>query len=90
VFIASPEDVSIIVSGINEVSCRGARTIVVAEENPRLLSNADHFIRMPTVNPIINPILDIIPLQLLAYRLSISRGFDPDYPKNLSKTLTVD
>ena len=41
IFIASPEDVSIIISGINEVSCRGARTIVVGEENPRLRSNAD-------------------------------------------------
>jgi glucosamine--fructose-6-phosphate aminotransferase (isomerizing) len=90
IFVASPEDVSIIISGINEVSCRGARTIVVGEEDPRLRSNADQLINMPSVRPIFNPILAIIPLQLLAYRLSISRGFDPDYPRNLSKTLTVD
>ena len=90
VFISSPEDVSIIISGINEVSCRGARTIVIGEENPRLSSNADSLISVPSGNPLFNPILAIIPLQLLAYHLSISRGFDPDYPRNLSKTLTVD
>ena len=47
-------------------------------------------ITIPTADSIYNPILAIIPLQLLAYHLSISRGFDPDYPRNLSKTLTVD
>ncbi len=37
-----------------------------------------------------NPLLATIPLQLLAYRASVARGFDPDFPRNLSKTLTVD
>ncbi|MFZ0535095.1 MAG: glutamine--fructose-6-phosphate transaminase (isomerizing) [Anaerolineales bacterium] len=90
IFIAGPEDVSLIVSGINEVSCRGARTIVIGEEDSRLQSNASDFIIVPRTGPIYNPILSIIPLQLLAYHLSVSRGFDPDYPQNLSKTLTVD
>ena len=90
IFIAGPEDVSLIVSGINEVACRGAKTIVIGEENPRLQANATGLITLPAAGPIYNPILSIIPLQLLAYHLSISRGFDPDYPRNLSKTLTVD
>jgi len=90
IFIAGPEDVSLIVSGINEVACRGAKTIVIGEENPRLQANASGLITLPAAGPIYNPILSIIPLQLLAYHLSISRGFDPDYPRNLSKTLTVD
>lgn len=90
VFIASPNDVSVIVSGINEVACRGAKTIVICEENPRLHSNADGLIAIPRAGSIYNPILAIIPLQLLAYHISVSRGFDPDYPRNLSKTLTVD
>jgi glucosamine--fructose-6-phosphate aminotransferase (isomerizing) len=89
-FIAGPEDVSLIVSGINEVSCRGARAIVISEEDSRLESNADDFIKVPKSGAIFNPILAIIPMQLLAYRVSVSRGFDPDYPQNLSKTLTVD
>lgn len=90
IFIAGPEDVSLVVSGINEVACRGARTIVIGEEDSRLESNASDIITVPRSGAIYNPILSIIPLQLLAYRLSVSRGFDPDYPRNLSKTLTVD
>jgi glucosamine--fructose-6-phosphate aminotransferase (isomerizing) len=90
IFIAGPEDVPLIVSGINEVACRGARTIVIGEEDSRLQSNAHDIITIPRTGAIINPILAIIPMQLLAYRVSVSRGFDPDYPRNLSKTLTVD
>jgi len=90
VFISNPDDVSLIISGINEVACRGAKTLVVAEDNHRLRSNASGLLRLPHAGPIYDPILAIIPLQMLAYQLSISRGFDPDYPKNLSKTLTVD
>ncbi len=90
IFIAGPEDVPLIVSGINEVSCRGARTIVIGEKDSRLQANASDLITVPKAGTIYNPILSIIPLQLLAYRLSVARGFDPDYPRNLSKTLTVD
>jgi len=90
IFNAGPENVPLIVSGINEVACRGARTIVIAEEDPRLQVNASHTITLPQSGPLFSPILSMLPLQLLAYRLSVSRGFDPDYPRNLSKTLTVD
>jgi len=90
IFIASPNDVPLIISGINEVACRGAKTIVIGEENQQLRSNASGLLTIPAAGSIIDSILEIIPLQLLAYRLSISRGFDPDYPRNLSKTLTVD
>jgi glucosamine--fructose-6-phosphate aminotransferase (isomerizing) len=90
IFVAGPDDVSLIVSGINEVACRGARTIVIGEEDERLKGNASDFIKIPRSGALFNSILSIIPLQLLAYRLSVSRGFDPDYPRNLSKTLTVD
>jgi glucosamine--fructose-6-phosphate aminotransferase (isomerizing) len=90
IFIAGPEDVPLIVSGINEVACRGARTIVIGEEDPRLKSNAHDMIVLPCSDSFLNSILAIIPMQLLAYRVSVSRGFDPDYPRNLSKTLTVD
>ncbi len=89
-FISGPDDVPLIVSGINEVACRGARTIVIGEEDARLEANASDMIRLPKAGPLYNSIISIIPLQLLAYRLSITRGFDPDYPRNLSKTLTVD
>src|SRR4030042_7097297 len=90
IFVASCDVAFLIVSGINEVSCRGARAIVIGEQDSRLQSNASDVIIVPISGPIYNPILAIIPMQLLAYRVSLSRGFDPDYPQNLSKTLTVD
>jgi glutamine---fructose-6-phosphate transaminase (isomerizing) len=90
IFVTGPEDVPLMVSGINEVACRGARTIVIGEPDSRLDANASHVITVPPTGSIFNAVLSIIPLQLLAYRLSLSRGFDPDYPRNLSKTLTVD
>jgi glucosamine--fructose-6-phosphate aminotransferase (isomerizing) len=90
IFIAGPEDVPLIVSGVNEVTCRGARAIAIGEENPRLMANTDDFITLPKSNPEIASLLAILPLQLLSYHMSVARGFDPDFPRNLSKTLTVD
>lgn len=89
-FAAGPEDVPLIVSGINEVTCRGARAIAIGEENPRLRSNATDVITLPISTPEISSLLVILPLQLLSYHMSVARGFDPDFPRNLSKTLTVD
>jgi glucosamine--fructose-6-phosphate aminotransferase (isomerizing) len=89
-FSAGPEDVPLIISGINEVKVRGARTIVIAEDDPRLRANADDVIALPKSDANISPLLGVIPLQLLAYHMSVLRGFDPDFPRNLSKTLTVD
>ena len=89
-FAAGPQDVPLIISGINEVKVRGARTIVVAEEDDRLRANADDLIVLPKSDPHVSPLLGVIPLQMLAYHMSVMRGFDPDFPRNLSKTLTVD
>jgi glucosamine--fructose-6-phosphate aminotransferase (isomerizing) len=90
IFVAGPEDVPLLVSGINETTCRGGRAIVIGEEDPRLEANADDLVGLPKVGPLINPLLATMPLQLLSYRLSIARGYNPDFPRNLSKTLTVD
>lgn len=89
-FVACPEDTGLLVSGVNESACRGAYTLVVSEPNDRLRANASALIPLPVAGPLLNPILAVLPLQLLAYRLSVARGFDPDFPRNLSKTLTVD
>lgn len=89
-FIAPPEDVPLIVSGINEVTCRGGRAIAIGEEHPRLRANASEVIIIPPSSPEIATLLAVLPLQLLSYHLSVMRGFDPDFPRNLSKTLTVD
>jgi glucosamine--fructose-6-phosphate aminotransferase (isomerizing) len=90
VFVAGPEDVPLIISGINEVNVRGARTIVIGEEDPRLRSNADELIVLPKSDAQISALLGVLPLQMLSYHISVMRGFDPDFPRNLSKTLTVD
>lgn len=90
IFVAGPEDVPVMISAVNEVTCRGGHAICIAERDERLRRNAHHMITLPPSPPEINPLLATIPLQLLAYRLSVSRGHDPDFPRNLSKTLTVD
>lgn len=96
IFVSGPGDTDLIVSGINEVTTRGGRTIAVGYPNKRLAANADHLIALPeldlppTLRPEITSLLSVIPLQLLSYRLSLARGHDPDFPRNLSKTLTVD
>ena len=89
-FAVGPQDVPLIVSGVNEVTCRGARAIAIGEEDARLRANASDLIILPKSTPEIAPLLAVLPLQLLSYHMSVMRGFDPDFPRNLSKTLTVD
>jgi glutamine---fructose-6-phosphate transaminase (isomerizing) len=90
IFAAGPDDVPLIVSGINEVTCRGGRAIAIGEEDARLRANASDMIVLPKSGAFFNPLAAVLPLQLLSYRLSLARGYDPDFPRNLSKTLTVD
>jgi len=89
-FVTGPQDVPLIVSGINEATCRGARAIAIGEEDARLRANASDLVVLPKSTPEISSLLSILPLQLLSYHMSVMRGFDPDFPRNLSKTLTVD
>lgn len=89
-FVAGPEDVPLIVSGINEVTCRGGRAIAIGQADSRLNANATDVITIPASNPAFASLLSVIPLQLLSYYMSVARGYDPDFPRNLSKTLTVD
>jgi glucosamine--fructose-6-phosphate aminotransferase (isomerizing) len=89
-FVCVPEDTPLIVSGINEVTCRGGKAIAIGQENSNLRANASQMLVLPAANPLISSLLSVIPLQLLAYQVAIARGYDPDFPRNLSKTLTVD
>ena len=89
-FVVGPEDVPLIVSGINEVSCRGGRAIAIGEADNRLKANARDVITIPRSNSAFASLLSVIPLQLLSYHMAAGRGYDPDFPRNLSKTLTVD
>ena len=89
-FTVDPQDVPVIVSGINEVTCRGGRAIAIGQEDASLRANASDMIVLPTATPEISSLLSVIPLQLLSYYMAVARGYDPDFPRNLSKTLTVD
>jgi glucosamine--fructose-6-phosphate aminotransferase (isomerizing) len=90
IYITSQDDIPIIISGINEVTCRGGNAIVIGPEDSRLRNNANHLIPIPDTDSNLFPILSVLPLQLLSYRLSLLKGINPDFPRNLSKTLTVD
>ncbi len=50
----------------------------------------DHFISIPSVHEQLLPLIEIIPLQILAYYLALSNNIDPDYPRNLAKSVTVN
>ncbi len=93
IFVTTPEDSWMVINHINEVSCRGGRTIIVGEREDSLepyVANEIDYLHVPKSDLLINPILDVIPLQLLSYFLSVDLGINPDQPRNLSKTLTVD
>lgn len=77
------------VSNIQEVITRGAKTLVVSNQNIDK-SMFDIVIDIPETNCFISPILSIIPLQLLAYHISKEKGLDVDKPRNLAKSVTVE
>ncbi|HVM71593.1 MAG TPA: hypothetical protein VMT91_07515, partial [Anaerolineales bacterium] len=64
--------------------------VAIGEEDSRLRTNASQMIVLPKTIPQIASLLAVLPLQLLSYHMSVARGYDPDFPRNLSKTLTVD
>lgn len=90
IFISTVEDAEMVSSHINEVSCRLGRVITVAPPQSLLEKYSSDFIALPVEDYYQVPIAATIPLQLLAYYMSVGRGIDPDFPRNISKTLTVD
>jgi len=80
-----------IMGNINEVRSRGGKTIVVATEGDENIKEyADHLITVPDVPEPLQPILTVVPLQLLAYHAAVLRGHDVDKPRNLAKSVTVE
>ena len=77
------------VSNIQEVITRGAKTLVVTNQNIAD-KMCDTVIHIPETNTFISPILSVIPLQLLAYYISKEKGLDVDKPRNLAKSVTVE
>ena len=76
---------------INEVKARGSKTLVITDSNSKdLRTLADDLIVVPRINNLLSPILFIIALQIIAYHTAISLNLDPDKPRNLAKTVTVE
>ncbi|MBN1658659.1 MAG: SIS domain-containing protein [Anaerolineae bacterium] len=90
VFFTAPGDESMMINHVNEVTVRGGRTIAVAVEHEALRKNVHDYLVLPEADRFIAPILATIPAQLISYHMSVARGIEPDFPRNLSKTLTVD
>jgi glucosamine--fructose-6-phosphate aminotransferase (isomerizing) len=80
-----------VVSNMQEVRARGAHVIAVATEgNVDIGEHAESVIRVPRTDWMLQPLLAVIPLQLLAYRIARRRGLNVDQPRNLAKTVTVE
>ena len=78
-------------SNIQEVKAREGLVVAVATEgDDHVHKVADHVISVPTSSDLLSPILEIVPLQLLAYHIAVRRGCDVDQPRNLAKSVTVE
>ena len=79
------------VSNLQEVKARDGIVITVVSEGDRLArGSSNHAIEIPAAPELLSPILEIIPLQLLAYHIAVRRGCDVDQPRNLAKSVTVE
>ncbi|MGP5292124.1 glutamine--fructose-6-phosphate transaminase (isomerizing) [Brachybacterium tyrofermentans] len=80
-----------VVSNIQEVRARGARTLVIAEEgDDAVLPYADEVIRVPATRTLFAALLTVIPLQIFSCELATAKGLDVDQPRNLAKSVTVE
>ncbi|MCW5251524.1 MULTISPECIES: glutamine--fructose-6-phosphate transaminase (isomerizing) [unclassified Streptomyces] len=95
VVVPSPRGRSVlhdkIVSNIQEIRARGARTIVIAEEGDEaVVPYADHLVRVPATPTLLQPLVTTVPLQVFACELATARGNEVDQPRNLAKSVTVE
>ncbi len=79
-------------SNVSEVRARGAHVLAIATEGAAgaIADAADELVLVPATDPLLSPIPAIVPLQLLAHAIAVERGLDPDRPRNLAKTVTVE
>ncbi len=95
VLVPSPRGRSVLhdklVSNIQEIRARGARTIVIAEEGDETVEPyADTLVRIPAVPTLLQPLVATVPLQVFACEMAAAKGFDIDQPRNLAKSVTVE
>jgi glucosamine--fructose-6-phosphate aminotransferase (isomerizing) len=93
VVVVAPQDAlyAKTLSNLEEVKARGGIILAVASEHDTDIAGvADHVIRIPKADPFLNPLLAVVPLQLLSYYTAVRRGCDVDKPRNLAKSVTVE
>jgi len=95
VIVPPPRDLPVqhdkVVSNIQEIRARGARTIVIAERgDAKVRPYADALIELPAVPPLLQPLVASVPLQVFACELADAQGHDVDQPRNLAKSVTVE
>ena len=95
VIVPSPRDSETlhpkVISNIQEIRARGAVVIAIAEDGDQLVGDyAEHVIFVPQAEPMLAPLLTVIPLQRFALELSTAKGLDVDQPRNLAKSVTVE
>ncbi|MFD6141458.1 glutamine--fructose-6-phosphate transaminase (isomerizing) [Promicromonospora sp. NPDC060271] len=80
-----------VVSNIQEIRARGARTLVIAEDgDDEVLKYADEIFWIPQAPTLLQPLLAVVPLQIFAMALATAKGLDVDQPRNLAKSVTVE
>jgi glutamine---fructose-6-phosphate transaminase (isomerizing) len=95
IFVVIPSSTDLLhdkmLSNLQEVRARGAKTIVLAEEGDDVVSRyADVLIRLPRVSTLLQPLVATVPLQVFACELATKKGHDVDQPRNLAKSVTVE
>ena len=79
------------ISNVEQVRARHGQVIAIGHEGDELLAaKANHFIGVPATLPLLQPVLNVIPLQIFAYHVAVLRGCDVDQPRNLAKSVTVE
>ena len=88
VIVINPDDDSYVdnISSVSEIKSRNAKVIGISNKFDPIY---DYWIEIPTIRQDLYPLIEIIPIQLISYYLALERGIDPDYPKNLAKSVTV-
>jgi len=80
-----------VISNIQEVRARGARTLVIAEDGDTAVEPfAETVIRVPRTPTLLAPLVAVVPLQIFACALATAKGLDVDQPRNLAKSVTVE
>ena len=79
-------------SNVKEVKARGANVLGVITENmiPEAQKTVDRYLAVPKTHPLLQPSLNVVPLQIFAYYVALARGCDVDKPRNLAKSVTVE